>query len=74
MRIITLVMGIAALALAGCGQQVIGPKSDQKSSVTADNNYVDQSTPWTSGDKASWEKTIKLRSQDQNDYVRSKSL
>ena len=74
MRIITLVMGIAALALVGCGQQVIGPKPDRKSSVTADNNYVDQSTPWKSGDKASWEKAIKLRTQGQNDYVRSKSL
>jgi hypothetical protein len=74
MRIITLVVGIAALALIGCGQQTSGPKEDQKSSVTADNNYVDKSTEWKSGDKASWEKAIRLRSEGQNDYVRSKSL
>ena len=73
-KFITLTMAAAALALAGCADQAAGPKPDQKSSETANNNYVSQDMQWTSGDKASWEKTIKLRSQGQNDYVRSKSL
>lgn len=73
-HLITLTLAAAALALTGCADQAAGPKPDQKSSETASNNYVSQDMQWTSGDKASWEKAIKLRSQGQNDYVRSKAL
>jgi|GEM_PF-335820 len=62
--------------LAGCGQggdQVgSGPKADQKSSVAADNGYLEKT--FKSGDKESWSKALKDRAQGQNDYVRSKPL
>jgi hypothetical protein len=67
-------LGCAAL-LVGCGQQsqgTSGPKADQKSSVAADNAYLEKT--FTSGDKGSWEKALKDRAVGQNDYVRSKSL
>ena len=74
MKQISLLIAVAALALAGCTEQSSGAKPDQKSSEVADNNYVATAKPWTSGDKATWEQTMKLRSQGQNDYVRSKPL
>ncbi len=72
------VMAAALLAsvLAGCSQgQATGAKADQKSSETANNNFVDgQGKAWTSGDKATWQQQLKHRAQGQNDYVRAKSL
>jgi hypothetical protein len=66
---------VCAAALVGCSQQdqiTSGPKADQKSSVAADNAYLEKT--FTSGDKGSWEKALKDRAVGQNDYVRSKSL
>ncbi|MFZ9070684.1 MAG: hypothetical protein ACO3UK_05610 [Burkholderiaceae bacterium] len=71
-------LSLAAGLLAGltaCGQEVktsSGPKADQKSSVAADNAYLQKT--FTSGDKASWDKALKDRAMGQHDYVRSKSL
>ena len=71
-------LSLAAGLLAGltaCGQDVktsSGPKADQKSSVAADNAYLQKT--FTSGDKASWDKALKDRAMGQHDYVRSKSL
>jgi len=74
MKLITLAIAAAAFMVAGCSQQATGAKADQASSATANNNYVDGSSGWTSGDKASWDKALKNRAEGQNDYVRSKSL
>jgi len=74
MKLITLAIATAALALAGCSQQATGAKPDQKSAETANNNYVAIGDSWKSGDKASWDKALKQRAEGQNDYVRSKSL
>ena len=71
-------LSLAAGLLAGltaCGQEVktsSGPKADQKSSVAADNAYLQKT--FTSGDKASWDKALKDRAMGQHDYVRSKPL
>lgn len=71
-------LSLAAGLLAGltaCGQEVktsSGPKADQKSSVAADNGYLEKT--FTSGDKASWDKALKDRAMGQHDYVRSKPL
>ncbi|MEY3016350.1 MAG: hypothetical protein EBT14_05110 [Betaproteobacteria bacterium] len=71
-------LSLAAGLLAGltaCGQEVktsSGPKADQKSSVAADNAYLEKT--FTSGDKASWDKALKDRAMGQHDYVRSKPL
>jgi hypothetical protein len=70
----TLAAGLVA-GLTACGQEVktsAGPKPDQKSSVAADNAYLEKT--FTSGDKASWDKALKDRAMGQHDYVRSKSL
>jgi hypothetical protein len=71
---LSLAAGLVA-ALTACGQEAktsSGPKADQKSSVAADNNYLEKT--FTSGDKASWDKALKDRAMGQHDYVRSKPL
>ena len=63
------------VGLSACGQDNqmgSGPKPDQKSSVAADNLYLEKT--FSSGDKSSWEKALKDRAMGQHDYVRSKPL
>jgi len=63
-----------AFTLGACSELPQGvmeaKKGDEKAYVAADNKYVEKG--WTSGDQASWEKQLKLRSQGQDDYVKAK--
>ncbi|MCD6733279.1 MAG: hypothetical protein LT103_06760 [Burkholderiaceae bacterium] len=65
-----------AFALAGCSEkpQVLGGKS-AGTTVTRDTrpwqgDPLTFQAPYTRGDKASWENSLKLRQQSQNEYVR----
>lgn len=67
---------VLALGLAGCGErpQVIGEKN-AGTTVTRDTrpwqgDPLTFRAPYTRGDKASWENSLKLRQQGQNEYVR----
>ncbi|MEO8599699.1 MAG: hypothetical protein ABI656_07705 [bacterium] len=64
---------LAALSLVACGErdQLINGstvKSDGKPWQGAKNDFVVRG--WTPGDKESWEKQIRTRTQNQNEYVR----
>jgi hypothetical protein len=76
MRTLTWIVGTAILALtAGCSDAPSGPKADQKSSATANNNYVaGDGKAWKSGDDAGWRDALKQRAQGQDDYIRAKPL
>jgi len=65
------VSALAALALVACSerdQSVTGIKSDGKPWQGAQNAFV--AGGWTPGDKESWEKQIRTRGQNQNEYIR----
>lgn len=78
---IRMLSGLAAAAvlvfgLVGCGEepQVIGQKN-AGTTVTRDTRPWEGDplvfqAPYTRGDKASWENSLKLRQQGQNEYVR----
>lgn len=64
---------IAALSLIACterDQSITGStvKSDGKPWQGAKDNFV--AGGWTPGDRTSWEKQIRTRTQNQNEYVR----
>ena len=65
---------VTSFVLTACSEKPQGvvpaKKGDEKSNVAADNNYVVKG--WASGDADSWEKQLKTRSQNQDDYVKSK--
>lgn len=69
-----LVVFLAALPLIACGerdQSLTGSpaKSDGKPWQGAQNDFVARG--WTPGDKESWEKQIRTRGQNQNEYMRT---
>lgn len=62
---------LATLALTACSerdQSVTGIKSDGKPWQGAQNAFV--AGGWTPRDKDSWEKQIRTRTQNQNEYIR----
>jgi hypothetical protein len=68
-----LLVSLSALALMACSerdQSLTGSpvKSDGKSWQGAKNDFVAHG--WTPGDKTSWEKQIRTRGQNQNEYIR----
>jgi hypothetical protein len=67
--IVAVAVTIAALGLAGCGE-------NQQVTVYKQGKYQGKpdQKPWDSpqygGDQAKWERAIQTRTQDQNEYVR----
>ncbi len=67
--VIAAIAAIAALGLAGCGE-------NQQVTVYKQGKYQGKpdTKPWDSpqfgGDKAKWEREIQTRTQGQNEYVR----
>ena len=69
-----LIVAALAAGLAACGEkpqtaQSAVKKSDGKAWDAAQNAYVAEG--WKSGDQASWEAQMRLRSQGQNEYSRA---
>lgn len=65
-----LAMAVGAALLTGCGDSTTSAKSDEKSSVAADNKYRINS--FKSGDATDWKKALDERAKGQNDYVRAR--
>lgn len=68
-----LLVSLVALILIACterDQAITGSaiKSDSKPWQGAKNDFV--ADGWTPGDKSSWEKQIRTRGQNQNEYIR----
>lgn len=68
-----LLVSLSALLLIACSerdQSLTGSsvKSDGKPWQGAKNDFV--APGWTPGDKTSWEKQIRTRGQNQNEYIR----
>ncbi|MBA3599168.1 MAG: hypothetical protein H0W40_17595 [Methylibium sp.] len=69
----TVVLGLAALGLAGCGEEPQqGTQAERKVDTQvwdgAQAKYTDQG--WKAGDRASWERHLKQRTLRQNEYLR----
>jgi hypothetical protein len=66
----TLSLGVVAvLVLAACGDAEPVRKADMAAWQGAEDPFM--APGWKAGDKASWEKQMKLRAQAQNEYVRA---
>ena len=64
---------LAAAALAACTekpQTAVVKKSDVPPYQGAENPYV--AAGWNAGDSGSWEEQIRVRTRNQNEYVRIK--
>ncbi|MBA3588789.1 MAG: hypothetical protein H0W48_09910 [Methylibium sp.] len=67
------VFAVAALGLAGCGEEPQqGTQTERKVDTQAWDGAQAKFTAdgWKAGDRASWERQLKERSQRQNEYVR----
>jgi hypothetical protein len=66
-------LGAAALALAGCGEkpQTIGENSRHDTPAFQGTGMAYQAQGWKAGDRTSWEQQLKTRAQGQNDYAKS---
>jgi hypothetical protein len=79
MRALAVLVAVAALGLAGCGEkeQVVVYKQG-KYQGKPDNRSWDNEPPvaelrggkWTKGDRTSWEEAVKQRQLSQNEYQR----
>ena len=68
-----LAAGVAALALAACGDkpQTIGTGVRTDTSAFQGTNMPYTAPGWKPGDKGSWEQQLKTRTQNtQNDYAK----
>ncbi|MDB5864000.1 MAG: putative lipoprotein [Betaproteobacteria bacterium] len=61
---------VAALVLAGCGEKANVTVYKQGQYQGKPDNVPWQSEPFNN-DKANWEKTIKARNNNQNEYLRT---
>ena len=72
MRALVIILALAPLALAGCGetpQTATGIKSDAAFYQGTGRPYV--AAGWKQGDRTSWEQQLKVRTQTgQNDYAK----
>jgi hypothetical protein len=69
----TAVLALAAFGLTGCGEE---PQQGTQAARKVDTQSWDgaqakfTANGWQAGDRASWERQLKERSQRQNEYVR----
>ncbi len=64
---------LAAVGLAGCGEEPQqGTQAERKVDTQAWDGAQAKYTAdgWKAGDRASWERQLKQRTQQQNEYVR----
>jgi len=72
-RIATMLSALAIVVLAGCSQKPqtltqTGAPPSQDPWMGANPAFTEKD--WKVGDKASWQRAIDRRAQDQNEYVR----
>jgi uncharacterized lipoprotein YajG len=72
-RIATMLSALALVVLAGCSQKPqtltqTGAPPSQDPWMGANPAFTEKD--WKVGDKASWQRAIDRRAQDQNEYVR----
>ncbi|MBE7419457.1 MAG: hypothetical protein HS128_17265 [Ideonella sp.] len=72
MRITALTLCIGALALTACGEKLAGAakKADTSAFQGSGGPASFVASGWKAGDRAAWEKEVRVRTEHQNEYVR----
>ncbi|HYL90410.1 MAG TPA: hypothetical protein VEU32_16790 [Burkholderiales bacterium] len=79
MRVVLLLVAVAALGLSACGEkeQVVVYKQGKYQGKPDNQSWSNDPLPaeyrggtWTKGDRSSWEESIKKRQMTQNEYRR----
>ena len=75
MRITTLVLCGAAIALVACGEKTSGAakKADVPASQGSTGASAYVANGWKAGDQTAWEQHLRTRTQGQNEYSRASS-